>query len=58
MSEISALATANTLAQLSLPLIQAAIIQPTQRQLLSLISISTDTVTISLKAIALQTPHK
>jgi hypothetical protein len=58
MSEISALAAANTLAQLSLPLIQAAVIPPKQGQLLSPISTSTDTVTISTKATALQTPRK
>jgi len=58
MSEISALATANTLAQLSLPLIQTAVIPPKQGQLLSPISTSTDTVTISPQAAALQPSHK
>jgi hypothetical protein len=58
MSEISALATANTLAQLSLPLIQAAVIPPHQEQLLSPLPPSTDTVNISPKAAALQGPRK
>jgi hypothetical protein len=58
MSEISALTTANMLAQLSLPLIQAAVIPPDQGQLLSNLSTSIDTVTISTKAAVLQTPHK
>ena len=58
MSEISALTTANMLAQLSLPLIQAAVLPPGQGQLLSSLSNSTDTVTISTEATALQTPHK
>ena len=58
MSEISALTTANMLAQLSLPLIQAAVIPPDQGKFLSPLSNSTDTVTISTEATALQPPHK
>jgi hypothetical protein len=54
MSEISELATANTLAQRSLPLVYASVITPIQEQLLSPLSDSTATATIAPKAAVLQ----
>lgn len=58
MSEISALTAANTLAKLSLPLIQAAVISPNPEKHLSPFAIPKDAVTISSEAAGLQTPHQ